>query len=398
VTVTASGSTPVAGEIDDLVGGTGLPQRLANFHAAPTGTTITAEVRTTGPTDVIKVTTAGPAQVAPIVLTAANYGYVIRGTNFTASNSPNVTFHGVNSNDLMKIPTDISDLYAWTKANIVRIPVSECEWMPYFTLAYSPNYRQQIINAVAAATAHGGTAILSLQHSCHDDPKSPAAPNATTMTGPDTHAIAFWSDAATLFANNPSVMFELFNEPKMNATTIEPDGHTGLQTWRDGGVMSAGSWTWTAPGMQELYNAVRATGATNVVLIDGTAWSSNLLPAEAAPIDGTNIAYAYHAYAPAGTDPSACPATLDKVVAPVMDPNGAYREAAIATEFGTTAQDTVVAATGSAYLQSCVSWFAAHHSSWLLWGWYPRALDSYGVLYAYPMTPGNRTQAVLSAF
>jgi hypothetical protein len=397
LTVTSQMSGPVTGEIDLYINGTGQPQRAGTFQVPTSATQVTAQVRTTGPTDVISVTAFGTATIGTVSLTPASWGYVVRGTNITTPTSSNVVFHGVNSSDSMKLPVDIQVLNQQTKANIVRVPVTECEWMPYFTAAYQPTYRQQVINTVNAVLANGDTAIVDLQHSCHDDPKSVAVPASSTMTGPDTHALAFWTDVATLFQGDSNVMFELFNEPKMGAKDVEPDGHTGAQTWHDGGVLSAGGWTWTAPGMQELYDAVRATGANNVVLVDGTAWSSNLVVVEQNPIIGTNIAYAYHAYAPQGTNPAVCPPTLNSVVWPVIDPNGNFREAGIATEFGTTAQDITGLPTGSQYLASCVSWFAAHsNANWIVWGWYPRALDTYGILYAYPLTPTTRTQPILN--
>ena len=62
-------------------------------------------------------------------------------------------------------------------------------------------------------------------------------------------------------------------------TDVGADGRTGIQQWRDGGRLTAGGMTWTAPGMQTLYDTVRAAGANNVVLVDGTGWAANLLPA-----------------------------------------------------------------------------------------------------------------------
>ena len=398
VKISALGTASVGGEIDQLVGGAGTPQRVANFHASSAGTVVTALVRVTGPSDVFRAVTWGPSTVGSFSFTRTSLNDVVRGTKLTTPTNADVILHGVNGNDLMTIPTDISTLYSWTNARVVRVLVNECQWLPYFKNAYSPAYRQQVISTVAAATASGGTAILDLHYACHDDPAAPVMLPYTSQIGPDTHSVAFWADAASLFGNNPSVMFELFNEPKMGRLDIEPDGHTGAQTWRDGGQLQAGTATWYSPGMQALYDTVRASGANNLVLIDGTGWASNLLTAGTNPVDGTNIAYAFHAYAPAGTDPSVYPANLDRSVAPVIDPNGRYREAGFATEFGTNAQDTPAAATGSSYLASTIAWLDAHHVGWAVYGWYPRTIDSYGLLTWWPLWGTSRTQPVLAAF
>ena len=84
------------------------------------------------------------------------------------------------------------------------------------------------------------------------------------------------------------VIFELYNEPH----TISP------QQWRDGSNPGgAEAQNATIVGMQDMYNAVRAQGANNLVLIGGLDFAYNLtqvLPAF--EIDGINIAYVTHPY------------------------------------------------------------------------------------------------------
>jgi len=113
-------------------------------------------------------------------------------------------------------------------------------------------------------------------------------------------------------------MFELFNEPYLHPTSaggdgVFPDGQNWNQAIRDGGIsaqyyrslnnVTSGSqvnvsYTWTIVGYQQALEAVRATGATNVVIMGGqgydndeTWWSTN------APSDPLNqIVLNYHAY------------------------------------------------------------------------------------------------------
>jgi hypothetical protein len=57
--------------------------------------------------------------------------------------------------------------------------------------------------------------------------------------------------------------------------------------------------------MQQMYDAVRSTGAANLVVVSGNDWASRL----PGTISGSNILYGVHAYTcPTSTDPRACAA------------------------------------------------------------------------------------------
>jgi len=48
-------------------------------------------------------------------------------------------------------------------------------------------------------------------------------------------------------------------------------------------------------GMQQMYNAIRSTGATNLVFVDGLAYSNEPPPLQYL-VKGTNVVYAAHDY------------------------------------------------------------------------------------------------------
>src|SRR6202007_1436295 len=52
---------------------------------------------------------------------------------------------------------------------------------------------------------------------------------------------------------------------------------------------------WQAAGMQQMYNAVRSTGAQNLVFVSGNSWA-DLPPSSAYLLTGYNIVYATHLY------------------------------------------------------------------------------------------------------
>lgn len=77
---------------------------------------------------------------------------------------------------------------------------------------------------------------------------------------------SFWASVANTFKDDPAVAFDLFNEPY-------PDRATSTTTqawtcWRDGGTCPGISYE--VAGMQDLVDAVRGTGAKNLIL---AAWA-----------------------------------------------------------------------------------------------------------------------------
>ncbi len=81
-----------------------------------------------------------------------------------------------------------------------------------------------------------------------------------------------WPGVAALYADNPNVLFELFNEP-------------GPGRWSDWKPTAA---RWVA--------GIRARGAGNIVLVGGPSWSQVMPQTDGDLIPGPNIAYACHIY------------------------------------------------------------------------------------------------------
>lgn len=113
---------------------------------------------------------------------------------------------------------------------------------------------------------------------------------------PDKNSITFWQDVATRFKNHPNVIFGLYNEPH----------DVSLAIWHDGGTVTDKPARWNpdqakvifeAVGLQRLYDAVRATGATNVVTVSGLDWGYDLSGVlQDFAIAGTNLVYETHPY------------------------------------------------------------------------------------------------------
>src|SRR5205807_1942578 len=116
---------------------------------------------------------------------------------------------------------------------------------------------------------------------------------------------------ARTFKDNSSVLFDLFNEPY-------PDNNQNTAAawtcWRDGGTCSGVHYQ--VAGMQELVNAVRATGATNIILLGGVAYAGELSRwLQSEPNDPLHqLAASWHSYNYSQCSASSC---WDADIAPV---------------------------------------------------------------------------------
>jgi len=155
-------------------------------------------------------------------------------------------------------------------ANVIRLPVRDDFWFgvgPWQKKGEGGiSYRQLVDDTVEFANSRGAYLVLDLH-----------------KFGPPTDDdVKFWKDAAVRYKNHPGVIFELFNEPHSMSWKV----------WRDGGLLhgpenahidlnakennEADDDDERTPGMQALVDAVRSTGARNLVIAGGLDWGYNL--------------------------------------------------------------------------------------------------------------------------
>ncbi len=209
---------------------------------------------------------------------------------------------------------DWSLLRAW-HMNAVRLPLNESSWLgdpcvdPGTGVQRNPdpggNYRATVRRSVADAVAAGLYVILDLHWSA---PGKFCATGQSQMADQD-NSLRFWASVAGVFKDNPAVIFELFNEPfGLNRYPVASSDWAAL---RDGGLydhfvhqdsvsgaLASMPLIWQAAGMQTMLDAVRATGATNVVLAGTMGWNGDLRPWSLyAPRDPIGqLAVAWHVY------------------------------------------------------------------------------------------------------
>ena len=170
-------------------------------------------------------------------------------------------------------------------ADVIRFQVSQYG-LDLEDPLYSRTYVDQVRSAVETARALGLTAIVSLQA------ESPAGRDRVCPL-PDAGAERAWHQLAPMFAGDPGVMLELFNEPSLLASP------TSWQLWRYGGPVTLnGGGTCQAVGMQTLIDEVRADHAENVIVVPGLAGEGTLagMPTLGDPANsgGPQIAYGIH--------------------------------------------------------------------------------------------------------
>jgi len=153
------------------------------------------------------------------------------------------------------------DVMKTWRINAVRIPMNEDCWLGIngINSAYAgANYQNAIKSYVTLLNSKGLYAILDLHWAAAG---SRVADYQPEMADAD-HSPLFWQQVANAYKGNNSVIFEMFNEPY----------GISWSCWRDGGNCSS----FNVAGMQTLVNAVRGTGATNVIALGGLDWSNDI--------------------------------------------------------------------------------------------------------------------------
>jgi hypothetical protein len=175
----------------------------------------------------------------------------------------------------------ISEAATYWHANTVRLQVS---WEQLYS---GPNgtvntlYLSQLDREIQQANSLNMVAILTQQ-----------TEHLGGSIMPDSHSLTFWTFIANRYKSDPLVMFDLFNEPRLSA--LDVGGKDQLWSiWQNGGTVTGttdGS-NGTYVGMQTVVNTVRATGATNIVIAEGTGGDHDLSGLATHALTGPNIAY-----------------------------------------------------------------------------------------------------------
>jgi hypothetical protein len=267
---------------DDGAGSTALVTNRSTFDpTSPYGVAIKSEMTTTPPlpTD---GSTGGAAPALHVsgnrLLTSTGATYRLLGVNRSGGE-----FACIQGNGMWDGPMDqasITAMRSW-KVRAVRVPLNEECWLGTnnvpSTGASGSAYQQNVRNYVNLLITNGITPIIDMhwnfgQHGGAGADCSDAIARCLKPMPDAQFAPQFWTSVANTFKGNDAVVLDLSNEPFPDIAA----GNTtaGWTCFRDGGTCPGIGYP--VAGFQNLVNTVRATGATNVIMIGGLTWSNNL--------------------------------------------------------------------------------------------------------------------------
>jgi endoglucanase len=253
----------------------------------------------------------------------------------------------------------IAAMAAW-HITAVRIPLNEECWLGLSNIdpRYGGTpYQNEVKGFVSRLEAHGITPIVEMHwnHGAYTGPSSGCADVHATCQKPmpdAEYAPAFWTGVANAFKGDDAVVLDLFNEPYPERAT--GDETSGWICWRDGGTCAG--IPYQVAGFQSLVDAVRATGATNVILVGGLAYSNDLTQwLQYAPADPKHDLAAFaHIY---NFNSCATTSCFDSQLAPV------------AAKVPLTLSEIGENDCGHGFIDTVMNWADAHGVGYLGWTW-----------------------------
>jgi hypothetical protein len=298
----------------------------------------------------------------------------VTGNQLLDANGKPVVLHGANrsggefacvqNTGIFNGPMDQASITAMKEWGItaVRVPLNEACWngesyVP--ATAAGTSYQAAVKSYVNLLGDNGIVAILDLHWTdgAYNGTASACASAQATCQKPmpdSAQALPFWTSVASTFKGNDSVIFDLFNEPHPDiATGSEAQG---WQCWLAGGSACSPGLSYPVAGMQAMINAVRSTGADNVLMLGGLTWSNDLtqwLSHEPTDPDG-NLVASWHSYNFNACSTLSCWTSQIAPVAAVVP--------VIAGEIGENeCSDT--------YITPLMNWLDSQHIGYLAWTW-----------------------------
>ena len=253
---------------------------------------------TSAPVTSAPVTTRGPVTSGPVTSNPPNTGAApalhVSGNKILTASGATYKLYGVNRSGgefaciknrdgIWNGPMDqasVTAMRTW-KIRVVRVPLNEECWLgttsnpvPEYSGA---NYQNAVKAYVSLLIANGITPIVEMhwnygQYTGNSSGCSDVAAVCQKPMPDAQYAPAFWTGVANAFKGNNAVIFDLFNEPYPERAT--GDATSGWKCWRDGGTCNGISYQ--VAGFQSLVTTVRNTGATNIIMIGGLAYSNDL--------------------------------------------------------------------------------------------------------------------------
>ena len=180
-------------------------------------------------------------------------------------------------------PPELRAMHAFG-ADTIRFQVSQPSLDPE---ANQSDYVSAVVSAIKQARQAGFVVMIMMQDETISGSDS-QQPLATAQTLRD------WDVLNSIFAQDRGVLYELYNEPRLVASS------TNWGLWKSGGTTGAEP----SIGMQTMIAHLRANGSTNVFVLDGLEAVTNGITEAAATLQGLpsiadplgRVVYAVHPY------------------------------------------------------------------------------------------------------
>jgi hypothetical protein len=354
--------------------GAGLTFTPANWNTVQ-NVAIAADSASTGPATFTVASTGYTSAAVALteVASSAPPQLHVSGSKLVNASANQVILHGMNRSGaeyacvqgwgFFDGPVDEASILAmksWTHVTAVRVPLNEACWNAesYVSPTYAgSNYINAVKAYVGLLNANGLVVILDLHWTdgLYTGSSSGCSSAQATCQKPmpdAAQAIPFWTSVANTFKGNNAVLFDLFNEPYASRAT--GDTTSGWRCWLNGGTCPGIGYQ--VAGMQAMVNAVRSTGATNVLMLGGEEYSNDLsqwLTYEPTDPAG-NLAASWHSYSFNTCSAQSC---WTSQVAPVIT-----KVPVIVGEMGESD-------CGGSYMDSLTSWLATQSTGYLAWTW-----------------------------
>jgi endoglucanase len=314
-----------------------------------------------------------------------NGPYSVQGNTIVGADGKQYIFHGIGRDGLeyncsgegpldeqslsyMGSGTNTATATYWG-ANTVRLPLSEGFWLngaPGYPCS-AAQYHALVKQTVDNLTALKLNVIIDLQWV---DAGGQSGQGGGPWPSPDADSVTFWSQVAPIYQSYSNVLFELYNEPYPSSWACWKSGgcsYTNQSGYSDDCLCNK-TVSYQAVGMQDLANAVRAAGATNLVLAGGVNWGYDLSQLNTYALSGSNVVYDTHPYPYAGKMPANWDASfgnLSSTYPMISAENGEYDCA-------------------TSYLSQLYDYLDAHQISWVAWAWYAQPSGSHANACGYP--------------
>jgi hypothetical protein len=246
---------------------------------------VTTSAGTLGKTNV----TAGEAVVLRGVnITGPEYECLQGDSVWDSSSLPNASTTAETAAEIeAEYQSVINAMLSWD-ANVVRIPLNEDCWMNYPSSNPPPkatsgaNYYGAISQFIKQANASGLIAEVDLHVGGGPYLVKKNSNNIDSFPAMDTNvSLKFWRSVASMsgFGNNPSVIFNLTNEPELYGSADWPcylNGGCSTKGLQNANSSSGNSDYWTVQGTQRVVTAIRNVPAANPIIIAGLNYSNEL--------------------------------------------------------------------------------------------------------------------------